>query len=66
MQRRRRLRLLARHRRRDRRPGRFAALKQHCGGPGASRAQGDFDGDGDVDLDEFAALKTHFGLTSRP
>ncbi|MFW6154163.1 MAG: hypothetical protein ACOC95_03005 [Planctomycetota bacterium] len=29
--------------------------------PGADPANGDFDGDGDVDLDDFAILKTHFG-----
>jgi hypothetical protein len=28
---------------------------------GATRAQGDFDGDGDVDLDDFSILKLNFG-----
>jgi len=43
-------------------PPNFAVLKQNFGTPsGATPATGDFDADGDVDLDDFAILKTNFG-----
>ena len=43
----------------------YIALKRHMGqGTGATTAEGDFDGDSDVDWDDLQLLQAHYGETS--
>ncbi|MFW6153793.1 MAG: DUF362 domain-containing protein [Planctomycetota bacterium] len=42
----------------------FAVLKAHFGRSGVTFAEGDYDGDGDVDLDDFVIFKQSFGTVA--